>query len=257
MLKIAKKHLFFLPTVITLCSLLCGLWSIFTTIFIGNIEFAICLIVVAGLLDAVDGRVARFFGVSGTFGVELDSLCDFLSFGIAPIFVYFHSYNWHNDLFAFAILTTFCACMALRLARFNMLALSPSKNNQKLENLRKNFFFGLAAPVGAFVLLLPVVASILNYGGFSCSNCALLYAFVVALFLVIPIPIFGHKSLHFGFGKKTSIIFSIIVAVSVVLFFLFPLKAIFFGILLYIWTIPFSMLTYNLTKKKILSKGAV
>ncbi len=256
MLNIVRKNLFFLPTLITLCSLLCGLWSIFTTIFIGNVEFAICLIVVAGLFDAIDGRVARFLGVSGSFGVELDSLCDFLSFGIAPIFVFFHSYNWQNDLNAFAILTAFPVCMALRLARFNMLALAPSKN-PKLENLRKNFFFGLAAPVGALVLMLPVVASILSYGGFSCGNCALIYAFVVALFLVIPIPIFGHKSLHFGFGKKTSIIFSIIVAVSVVLFLLFPLKAIFFGILLYIWTIPFSMLTYNLTKKKILSKGAV
>lgn len=245
-----KNKMFFLPVVITLCNVLCGLWSIFATVFIDNVELAICLIVIAGLFDAIDGRVARYLSTNGAFGVELDSLCDFLSFGIAPIFIFFHSYNWHNDLFAYGVLTIFCSCMALRLARFNMLALTPSKNI-KLDELRKNFFFGLAAPVGALVLLLPVIASILNYGGFTSSSCALFYAFVVALFLVIPVPIFGHKSLHFNFGNKFNAIFVLATGVLFVLFLLYPLNTIFFGTLLYVWTIPISMFVYISAKKRV------
>ena len=239
-----KQRLFFVPSLITCCSILCGLWAIFICFTTSNIEASIVLIIMAGLLDALDGRTARFLGVAGNFGIELDSLADFISFGIAPMIIYFYSFNWQDETIAFAILSMFPICMALRLARFNMLALEPIKD-RIITNFRKNFFFGLAAPVGAIALLLPLITNIMGYWSFSCNNCALLYSFVISLFLVIPVPIFSHKMFHFGFKKLADKVFTIIVITFIVFLFYCPLCCILTTACLYASTIPFSIYFYN------------
>ena len=239
-----KQHFFFLPSLITCGSILCGLWAIFLCFTTGNIEASIILIVAAAVLDAFDGRVARFLGVSSNFGVELDSLADFLSFGVAPMIVYFHAFSWDKEMHTYAILSMFPICMALRLARFNMLALEPVKD-RKMVDFRKNFFFGLAAPVGAIVLMMPILADIMGYWGFACTNCALFYAFVVALFLVIPVPIFSHKMFHFGFKKMANATFTTFVILLAIYLIYCPLCCIFTVTLVYAMTIPISIFVYN------------
>ena len=245
-----KKSLFFIPSLITCGSILCGLWAIFLCLTTSSTETAIILVILAGFLDAFDGRTARFLGVSGNFGIELDSLADFLSFGVAPMIIYFYSFEWNDVAKAFAFLSMFPVFMSLRLARFNMLALEPIKN-KRITDFRKNFFFGLAAPVGAVALMLPLISSMLGYWSFTSSNYAIIYAFVIALFLVIPVPIFSHKMLHFNFKKKTNTVFAIFVIVFLSCAIYRPLYCIFVVSFLYIMTIPVSFVVYNKGMAKI------
>ena len=246
-----KNILFFLPSLITCSSILCGLWAIFICFANEKLEIAILLIALAGCFDAVDGRFARWLKQTGKFGIELDSLADFLSFGVAPMIIFYNSYPWNDDLKAFSILSIFPICMALRLARFNLLAMEPTAGNIKLANFQKNFFFGLAAPVGAIALLLPIIASSLNIFTFACSNCALLYAFIIALLLVIPIPIFSHKFLHFGFKTKKDIIFTLSAFISFLFFLYYPMYCLIILSGLYCCTIPISIIFYNYKKRKL------
>lgn len=239
-----KKQLFFIPSLITSGNILCGLWSIFICITTTNIEAAIVLIALAGILDAFDGRTARFLGVSGKFGVELDSLADFISFGIAPMIIYFHSYDWNDKIFAYAILSMFPLCMALRLAKFNMLALEPIKD-KRIADFRKNFFFGLAAPVGAIALLSPLVLNLIDVCDFRNMTYALIYAFVISLLLVIPVPIFSHKMLHLGFKKNIDTAITIFVFLFIVFFIYSPLYCLLTIAILYTASIPVSIVLYN------------
>jgi CDP-diacylglycerol--serine O-phosphatidyltransferase len=239
-----KQRLFFVPSLISCGSILCGLWAIFLCITTTNIEAAILLIVLAGILDAFDGRTARFLGVSGKFGIELDSLADFISFGIAPMLIYFCYFNWSEILFSYAILSIFPVCMSLRLARFNTIALEPIKE-KKITDFRKNFFFGLAAPIGAIALLLPIITNIINYWGFSNTNYAIAYAFAISLLLVIPVPIFSHKMFHFGFKKKMNTAFTIFALLFAIFLIYNPLHCILIMSAMYCLTIPFSIIIYN------------
>lgn len=240
-----KQRLFFVPSLISCGSILCGLWAIFLCITTTNIKAAILLVILAGMLDAFDGRTARFLGVSGKFGIELDSLADFISFGIAPMIIYFCYFNWPEMLFSYAILSIFPVCMSLRLARFNTIALEPIKE-KKITDFRKNFFFGLAAPIGAIALLLPIITSIVvNYWEFSNTNYAIAYAFAISLLLVVPVPIFSHKMFHFGFKKKMNTAFTIFAALFAIFLIYNPLHCVLITSAMYCLTIPFSIVVYN------------
>ncbi len=248
--KSLKQRLFFVPSLISCGNILCGLWSIFLCITTTNIDAAIILIVLAGILDAFDGRTARFLGVAGKFGVELDSLADFISFGIAPMIIYFYYFEWPEIITTFAILSTFPVCMALRLARFNTIALEPIKE-KKIVDFRKNFFFGLAAPVGAIALMLPVITSIIDYWKFTDEKYAIIYAFIIALLLVAPLPIFSIKMFHFGFKKKNDIITTIFVLFFIAFLTYEPLYCVLTIATIYSLTIPVSIILYNKGIKKI------
>ena len=239
-----KQRLFFIPSLMSCGSILCGLWAIFLCIATPSIETSIILIILAGILDAFDGRVARFLGVAGKFGIELDSLADFISFGIAPMIIYFYYFNWVNELFSYAVLSIFPICMSLRLAKFNTISLEPIKNKE-ITYFRKKFFFGLAAPVGAIALMLPIITNIVEYWGFKNANHAMIYAFIISLMLVIPIPIFSHKIFHFGFRKKVDILFSVFVFIFIIFLSYSPLHCILTISALYCLTIPFSIIIYN------------
>ena len=245
------KHVFrFLPSAITCCSILCGLWAIFLAFGEKNIVVSIVLVVMSAFFDAFDGRVARWLKVDSNFGVELDSLADFVSFGVAPIIIMFFSVNWQDDITAFSFLTIFPICMALRLARFNTLALG-KPTNPVLAKFQKNFFFGLAAPIGALAFLMPLIASINGVNFPLSQNILLFYTTIISLFLVIPIPIFGSKTLHLGVKTKQDLCFTIFAIILVALFIAMPMKALFAGIIAYFCTIPLSCAVCLIGKEKI------
>ena len=236
---------------VTYCSMLCALWSLFNIFIRNNVSFLIFLVILSAIFDALDGRIARFLKVDGRFGVELDSLADFLSFGVTPAMIFFYSFNWSNEMSAFAIITIFPICMALRLAKFNVNAVNCNVND-KIKRFKKNFFFGLAAPVGAFTLLLPIIADILGYVTFFTSQeYVLCYAFVVASFLIIPFPTFSHKVLHVGFDNINDIIFTFILTILFVFFILYPIKLVFYLTIGYIATIPISIVFFKKKIKKL------
>ena len=140
------------PNVITLLAICAGLTAIRLSIE-GRMELAVAAIVFAAVLDGVDGRVARMIKGQSKFGAELDSLADFISFGVAPALVLYlwtmsalHSIGW-------AIVLFFAICCALRLARFNTeIAAEP-------QPYAAGFFSGVPAPGGAGLSLVPMFIS--------------------------------------------------------------------------------------------------
>jgi CDP-diacylglycerol--serine O-phosphatidyltransferase len=139
------------PNVLTLLALCAGMTAIRFALN-GNFQAAVLAIIVAGVLDGLDGRVARLLKATSQFGAELDSLSDFVSFGVAPAAVMYlwtmsalHSLGW-------AIVLFFAVCCALRLARFNtQLSAEPAP--------QPGYFTGVPAPGGAGIVLMPMYAS--------------------------------------------------------------------------------------------------
>jgi CDP-diacylglycerol---serine O-phosphatidyltransferase len=140
------------PNVLTLLALCAGMTAIRFAIN-NNFEAACYAIIVAGVFDGLDGRMARLLKSTSRFGAELDSLSDFISFGVAPALVLYlwtmaalHSVGW-------AIVLFFAICCALRLARFNTeIAAEP-------QPYTAGFFSGVPAPGGAGLLLMPMFIS--------------------------------------------------------------------------------------------------
>lgn len=138
-----------IPNLLTLLGLCAGLISIRSAIH-GQFKEAVLAILIAGCFDGLDGRIARFLRGTSRFGAELDSLADFLSFGVAPsLILYMWALATGGD-YSFVPCAIFTVCMALRLARFNA-ALDDNK-----PQYASNFFTGVPAPAGAGIALFPV-----------------------------------------------------------------------------------------------------
>jgi CDP-diacylglycerol--serine O-phosphatidyltransferase len=143
------------PSFITICSMLAGLTSIRFS-FEGKWELAIVAIVVAALCDGMDGSMARLLNSTSRFGAELDSLADFLSFGVAPALLV-HQWAAHEAQgLGWAAVLFFATCAAMRLARFNA-ALEPAEPEPEW---RKAFFVGVPAPAGGGLALFWVFVAL-------------------------------------------------------------------------------------------------
>lgn len=137
-----------LPSLVTICSLFCGFLSIFYSVN-GKLVPAAWLIVIAGFMDAFDGKLARFFDTPSNFGVQFDSIVDICSFGVSPAVLMLHYYaNLGTVLWIpFSACFLFLLCGSLRLARFNM----------ELKGFEKGNFTGLPIPSAAGALAAYVV----------------------------------------------------------------------------------------------------
>ena len=110
----------------------------------------------ASILDALDGRIARLIKGTSEFGKELDSLTDFVSFGIAPVFIlYFWELSNYGKL-GWTIALIYSVCCVLRLARFNL-----TKINEQ-QDWKNNFFEGVPSPAGGLLILLPLIYELSN-----------------------------------------------------------------------------------------------
>jgi CDP-diacylglycerol--serine O-phosphatidyltransferase len=142
-----------LPNIATVIALCTGLSSI-RFVLLGRYEYALGAVIVAAFFDAMDGRLARLLRASSDFGAELDSLSDFISFGVAPaIIMYLISLN-HLGGIGWGMSLIFAVCIGLRLARFNTNIRSTAYTNQ--PSWKKNFFTGVPAPASAFIALFPL-----------------------------------------------------------------------------------------------------
>ena len=143
-----------IPNVITLAALCSGLTAIRFALQ-GQFRLAVVAVIVAAIFDALDGRVARRLGVSSQFGAELDSLSDFLCFGVAPALVLYLASLKDGAAIGWVVTLMFPICSALRLARFNTALLAdtppPAWTN--------SYFTGVPAPAGALLALIPLVLS--------------------------------------------------------------------------------------------------
>jgi CDP-diacylglycerol--serine O-phosphatidyltransferase len=231
---------FVVPNVVTLLALCAGLTSIRFAIE-GKFEIAVLAILVAAVLDGIDGRIARALKGSSRFGAELDSLADFMDFGVAPgLLLYLWSLHQLKTVGWVAVLF-FAIAAALRLARFNVMIDDPNK-----PAWMNRFFTGMPAPAGAVVVLLPLyIHMALDLPVSRAAALAeLAYVVAVALLMASRIPHFSGKSL--GRVPRDKFIFVLFAAAAVVVVLAsFPMQMLIVLSLLYLAMIPFSIRAFR------------
>ncbi len=181
---------YLLPNLITLLALCSGVTAIRLGIE-GRYQLAIAAIILAIVLDAVDGRLARYLEGTSKFGAELDSLADFVNFGVAPaLLLYVWSLNSLRAAGWVACLMLAIAC-ALRLARFNVMLEDKSK-----PAWAGNFFSGVPAPAGAALAMVPFYLGFLGLieDGHQIARFVAPYIVVIAVLMVSRVPTFSGKS---------------------------------------------------------------
>jgi CDP-diacylglycerol--serine O-phosphatidyltransferase len=228
------------PNLITVLALCLGLTAI-RLAYEGRLEPAVIAIVVAAMLDGVDGRVARLLKGTSRFGAELDSLADFVNFGVAPALVLYGFALHHMKALGWIVALVFAIAAALRLARFNVMIDDPDRPEWK-----KNFFVGMAAPAGAITSLLPLYLSFLGVPvGPAAAPLALLYVLAIALLMVSTIPTYSGKTM----GKRVPRHWVLpIFVLTVALFGLlvsFPFEALAGGTILFLASIPVGVARYR------------
>ncbi len=240
-----NKTRYILPSVLTLVGVCLGISSIKFALD-GNFAFAVLFLVVAAILDALDGRVARLIKGTSNFGKELDSLTDFVSFGIAPAFII---YFWELNKFGkvgWLIVLFYSVCCVLRLARFN---LTKFENKEEWKN---NFFQGVPSPAGGCLILLPLIFELSNFSNLINIKIITPYLVVIiSLLLISKLPTYSFKKISI---KRNMTIFLLL---GVGLFFVsiiqFTFETLFLGLLIYLTLIPVGILNYNKKSKSVIN----
>jgi CDP-diacylglycerol--serine O-phosphatidyltransferase len=226
-----------IPNLLTLLALCLGLTAI-RLAFEDQIQWAVSAIAAAAVLDGLDGRIARALKGTSRFGAELDSLADFVDFGVAPaIVLYVFGLHELKSLGWFAALIFAIAC-ALRLARFNVMI-----EDAEQPAWRSYFFVGMPAPAGAVTGLLPVY---LHFSLFHVPNVAALapleiaYVLAIAFLMASQIPHSSGKSI----GRVPREYVAVVLfglAAGVLLLANFPMEMLVALSLAYLASIPFSI----------------
>ena len=184
-----------LPNMLTIGGIIAGLTAIRFGVQ-GNYLLAVQLILVAGVLDGLDGRLARLLGADSKMGAELDSLADFLNFGVAPaLIVYFWTLQEIRGVGWIAALV-FAVCCVVRLARFNVAGKTAEADDSG------DYFVGVPAPAGALLALLPMYLSFaFNDARLMPSVIVAGYVVVVGLLMISHIPTWSFKTTRISRGN--------------------------------------------------------
>lgn len=235
-----------LPSLFTLGNMLLGYMAVISAIK-GNFEHSVNLCLAAGILDMLDGRIARMTGTSSEFGKELDSLSDFLSFGIAPaLILYFWGFS---ELGKFGWLFAFLLPLAggIRLARFNVQA----------QVVDKRFFVGLPIPAAAAAALFPLyfldadflerVKSLSHNGALAIKTVALAYVILIAFMMVSTVKYRSFKD--FDMAKRKPAPFFFFLMIFIIIIVLYPQGVLLSIALAYLFSGPFSLLAEKIFRK--------
>jgi len=234
-----------LPNLITLLALCAGLTAIRLAVE-DKLEWAVAAIVFAALLDGIDGRLARMLKGTSRFGAELDSLADFVNFGVAPaLMLYFWGLHELGNAGWIAAMV-FAISTGLRLARFNVMADDPNK-----PAWTANFFVGVPAPAGAITVLLPIYVYFLGMPRVVfVAPVALVYTLTIAFLMVSRLPVFSGKRV----GKRVAPEMVLPVFVAVVLFFAllisYPWVVLTIGTVCFLASLPLGYLSYRNHERK-------
>jgi CDP-diacylglycerol--serine O-phosphatidyltransferase len=227
-----------IPNMLTLLALAAGL-SALRFALQEHWEHAVLAIAAAAILDGLDGRIARILKGTTKFGAELDSLSDFLCFGVAPAMTLYLWSLVDAGRFGWSLVLVFCICCALRLARFNT-----AGSEENTPAWTRNFFVGVPSPAGAGIVLLPMVlwfqfeVDFLRHPGF-----VAVFVLATSALLVSRIPTFSFKKI----GILQSWILPTMAAIGLYLALLVsaPWITLSLSIIAYMASIPFGFRAYR------------
>jgi len=222
------------PNFFTLVGLCAGLTAIRMSIE-GRYDFALAAIVFAALLDGIDGRIARLLKASSRFGAELDSLADFVNFGVAPaIMIFTWGLGEHRSLGWIAVML-FALASALRLARFNAVL------EDERPKWQSDFFTGVPTPAAAIVVLLPVYLWHLGIdlrGSPLTLNLVLVYTVVIGLMMVSMVPTYSGKLLGERIQREWVLPIFVLVMLAVACLVTYPYATLALASMAYLSAIP-------------------
>src|SRR5579863_5321328 len=228
------------PNVVTLLALCAGLTAI-RLAFEDRYALALAAIVFAAILDGIDGRLARFLKGTSRFGAELDSLSDFVNFGVAPALIL---YFWGlHDLKSAGWIAAmvFAICAALRLARFNVMVDDPDK-----PAWASNFFVGVPAPAGAITVLLPIYVALLGLPRSEILTwLTLVYTLAIASLMVSRLPVFSGKRVGTRVPPEMVGPAVVVAVLFIALLIAYPWIILTAGTLAYLGALPFGYLSYR------------
>ena len=233
---------YIIPSIISILGLCVGLSSIKFALN-SQFEYAVIAITIAAIIDTIDGRIARLIKGTSKFGAELDSLIDFINFGVAPaITVYIWILKDLGNIGWLLVLFHSVAC-CLRLARFNL----GSKTND--EKWKENFFTGVPSPAGAGILLLPLILLLSDFSSnYNYKALAIIFIIASTFLMISKIPTYSLK------GIKVSRPFLIFLLLLIATYFGFlihyPFNTLLFTGCLYLFLIPISFIHFKIIKKR-------
>ena len=231
-----------LPNMLTLVGVCIGLTSIRFALD-GRFEFAIVAIILAAIIDGLDGRIARLIKGTSKVGKELDSLTDMISFGVAPAFImYFWSLNTLGR-FGWLVCLIYVICVALRLARFNV-------NSNTEPSWRDNFFEGVPSPAGGILVLTPLIISMSNFSLFEINYNIIVPIFFIttSLLLISKFPSYSFKKIVIQRKTTIFLLFGIVLFFGLLL--IYPFDIIALSSIIYLIMLPISYIHYQKLRKK-------
>ncbi|MBD1170687.1 CDP-diacylglycerol--serine O-phosphatidyltransferase [Pelagibacterales bacterium SAG-MED02] len=231
-----------LPNMLTLIGVCIGLTSIRFALD-ERFEFAIVAIIIAAIIDGLDGRIARLIKGTSKVGKELDSLTDMISFGVAPAFVmYFWKLNTLGR-FGWLVCLIYVICVALRLARFNV-------NSDQEPSWRDNFFEGVPSPAGGILVLTPLIFSMTNFEFIQINYDIIVPIFFIAtsLLLISKFPSYSFKKIVIQRKTTIFLLFGIVLFFGLLL--IYPFNVIAISAIVYLFMLPISFFHYQKLKKQ-------
>jgi CDP-diacylglycerol--serine O-phosphatidyltransferase len=226
------------PNVITLLAICAGLTAIRLSTE-GRVELAVAAIVFAAILDGIDGRVARMIKGQSKFGAELDSLADFVNFGVAPgLILYFWQLHDLNNVGWIAAMI-FAISGGLRLARFNATMDDPNK-----PAFAANFFTGVPAPAGAITVLLPIYLAFVGSPQPPAVLTAL-YTLLIAILMVSRLPVFSGKTTRMRVAPEMVLPVFVSVVFFIALLISYPWYILSIGSICYLLSLPVGWKSYR------------
>ena len=238
----SKKSRVILPNIFTLVGVCIGLSSI-KFAFDGNFQISILAIIIAAVIDGLDGRIARLIKGTSQVGKELDSLTDIISFGVAPAFImYFWKLNQLGRIGWFICLI-YVICIALRLARFNV-----SSNAE--PSWKDNFFEGIPSPAGGVLVLMPLIYNLSEFQFLKIDyNIFVPFFFIIVSFLLISkIPTYSGKKIVVPRKMTVFLLFGVISYFGLLLVYSF--NTIVISGIIYLLIIPISAIHFFKINKK-------
>lgn len=225
-----------LPNAITVLAVCAGLSAVHFAL-IDQWDRSIGAVAVAAVLDGLDGRIARLLDATSKMGAELDSLCDGVSFGVAPaLVIYIWTLNEYRIGWVIALI--FAVCMLLRLARFNTLL-----DDTEAPPYAKEFFVGVPAPAGGLLLMLPLALEIqLGDGWWSSQVLVQLWTIAVAALLISRLPTLSVKSVRVPAKTVAPLLVGVALLAAAVV--QYPMAALVAALVLYLLHLPYAVRRY-------------